>query len=64
MSPVIKFFEGSIENIDSTSIDENIKEIETHLFSLKAHLQIISNFTSSLVEEKVINQDGHKNLDL
>ena len=64
MSPVIKFFEGNIENIDSTSIDENIKEIETHLFSLKANLQIISNFTSSLVEEKVINQDGHKNLDL
>ena len=64
VSPVIKFFEGNIENIDSTSIDENIKEIETHLFSLKANLQIISNFTSSLVEEKVINQDGHKNLDL
>lgn len=53
---VIRLFEGNIENITSTSADDNMKDIETNLFALKSNLQVVTNVISDLMEEKSTTQ--------
>lgn len=53
---VIRMFEGQIENINSSSAEENMKDIETNLFTLKGHLQIVTNVMSELMDDKNVNE--------
>lgn len=46
---ILRFFEGKIENIQGTDLNENIQSIENELFELKAHLQSLTNTLSSLI---------------
>lgn len=50
-SGAIALFEGHIENINTADSEENIKSIETNLFSLKNNLQILANILTDLVTD-------------
>lgn len=54
---LVRFFEGTVENINSKNAEDNMKEIETQLFGLKSNLQIVSNSISTLLNEveEVVN---------
>jgi ADP-heptose:LPS heptosyltransferase len=48
----IGLFEGRIESINSENSEENMKLIESHLFSLKSDLQSLANLFSDLTSER------------
>jgi hypothetical protein len=55
----VGLFEGRIESINSESPEENMKLIESHLFSLKADLQALANLFSDLSAEQVSDRSSN-----
>jgi hypothetical protein len=51
-------FEGNIENIDTTNSEENIKAIETFLFSLKNDLQTLTNMLNDIANRTTSSTHG------
>ena len=48
----VRFFEGKVENIQTTDIDSNIKAIEDKLFELKNELQVMMGYMSDLTSSQ------------
>ncbi len=51
-SNLVRIFEGNIENIESLNTEQNMQQIENHLFELKSHLQVLMNFVSELNKQE------------
>ena len=49
---LLKYFVGNIENINSNNPEDNINKIESSLFELKAHLQLLMNLADDLVQKE------------
>lgn len=57
----VALFEGDVEGIETTSIEENMKSIEKFLFKLKNDLQLLTNILSDLVSAEESSEDNeHK----
>lgn len=54
---LIRLFEGTVENINSKTAEENMKEIESNLFGLKSNLQTVSNAMGFLLDEGVKSEE-------
>lgn len=50
---IVRIFEGDIENINATDINQNMKEIEERLFELKSNLQLITNTITDLLSDSM-----------
>lgn len=56
----IAMFEGNIENINTTSSEENMKAIEQYLFKLKNDLQILTNILTDVMEKPASKTATHE----